>query len=438
MDREQAKQIERKIERLAQKKKFQDKDVYVFSASDGSRRIIRALRGRGLEPANVIDNDPAKRHSFWARIRVIALDEIPVPSEPKNVFLVYSKFWREILEQLDSCGVRKENVYCFYGKATFADRLLEAWKGRGIYRKIVKKYGNVPVFICPYTGTGDVYLIGTFWKQYIRRNHIHEYAFLVLNGACKKVALLFDISNIEVIGSEAACTCLMSYYRLCPEEVNMKILNDSWWEIHTNPLQWFRGYKGLGFTELFRRFVFELPDEARPEPPMLKDREAELERLFKENRLEEGKTVVLSPYSNTLSDLPDEFWEAVARRCKEEGHIVCTNSGGGEEPPVAGTIPVFFPLDIAPQFVSRAGHFIGIRSGFCDVVSAAKAKKVILYDEKNRFFQCSAFEYFSLKRMGLCNDAVEMQFHNENCMEYVEEIVEAILRRRMDMECSID
>ncbi len=437
MNKKQIRRMEHKIETLIRQNKLQGRKVYLSSASDGTKQMIRILRDRGIEPVNVLDNDLTKTHSFWAYVKVITIEEIPEPSEPQNIYFVYSKFWREIMAQLGSYGIKKGNIHLLYEKATFADRVHEAFKGKNMYESIVRKYGQTKVFICPYTGTGDIYLIGTFWRQYILRNNIDKYVFLVVNNACKKVAMLFDIRNIEVIEGETAVTYFMSYYRLCQGRADIKILNDSWWEIHTNPLQWFRGYHGLGFAELFRKFVFGLPDNVKPESPQLKDVDAQLEELFLKNHFIQGKTVVLSPYSNTLVALPDEFWTSIAEKLKEKGYIVCTNSGSSYEPAVEGTLPVFFPLDIAPQFIGKAGFFIGIRSGFCDVVSAAKAKKIILYEEKNRFFQCSAFEYFSLKRMGLCEDALELQLHNENCMEYVDGIVDVILRRRMEMECSI-
>ena len=97
---------------------------------------------------------------------------------------------------------------------------------------------------------------------------------------------------------------------------------------------------------------------------------------------------------------------------KDRGFVVCTNSCGDTEPAVTGTIPVFFSLDIAPQLIEKAGYFIGIRSGFCDIISGSAAKKVILYHARERFFNGSTFEYFSLKGMGLCNDAVEIVFEN--------------------------
>ena len=94
------------------------------------------------------------------------------------------------------------------------------------------------------------------------------------------------------------------------------------------------------------------------------------------------------------------------------GYEVCTNSSGATEPAVKGTIPVFFPLNTAPQWVEMAGYFIGVRSGFCDVISGARAKKVILYGSCDRFFNASSYEYFNLKDMGLCEDAVEMEFES--------------------------
>ena len=213
---------------------------------------------------------------------------------------------------------------------------------------------------------------------------------------------------------------------LCPDEICLKLLNDSWGQIRGNPLQWFRGYKGLYFMELFRTFVFNLPDDALPERPVLKDAGDELDHIFEKYRLTEGKTVLLSPYANTLADLPDDFWVLLAKSLMEMGYRVCTNSSGEMEPAVKGTVPVFFPLNIAPQFVERAGYFIGVRSGFCDVISAAEARKIILYDRENRFFNSSAYAYFSLNHMGLCHDAVEIEFENRTPYIYIEMILHAL------------
>ena len=161
---------------------------------------------------------------------------------------------------------------------------------------------------------------------------------------------------------------------------------------------------------MFRKFVFGLPDEVKPEHPLLPNVDSKLDAIFQEKHLQPGNTVVLSPFSNTLADLSNEFWVGLAKGLLKEGFTVCTNSGGKGEPAVEGTEAVFCSLEIAPQFVEKAGYFVGVRSGFCDIISGTKAKKIILYDARNRFFNTSAYEYFNLKTMELCEDAIEIQF----------------------------
>lgn len=87
---------------------------------------------------------------------------------------------------------------------------------------------------------------------------------------------------------------------------------------------------------------------------------------------------MLSPYSNTLADLPNIFWDELARKLKQAGFAVCTNSDGKTEAAIEGTSSIFVPLTIAPQFIAYAGYFIGVRSGFCDVISGTDAKNNLI------------------------------------------------------------
>lgn len=403
-------QVEKKLNRLFRRGALRNKRIYLFGVSENTRQIIQILRSYRLEPVGVLDNDKMKQGAYCKSIQVIPVEDVKNIRDVQNLYIVYSAYWQEMVAQLKSRGVKKENIRMLYREESLIEHLEYAYLGKRIYEKLVEKYGKVLVFICPYTGTGDIYLIGTFWKRYIEKNHIENYVFLVLNKACEKVAMLFEIKNVEVFKKKLESTYLIQYYMLCPDKVNVKILNDSWAQIHTNPLEWLRGCKGLEFTGLFRKFVFDLPDNEQPEHPVFKDVSQELDVLFREHHLETGNTVVLSPYSNTLEDLPRKFWVDLVKKLKQMGFKVCTNSSGDTEPAVEGTVPVFFPLNIAPQWIEKAGYFVGVRSGFCDIVSGTKAKKIILYGAQDRFFYGSAFEYFSLKGMGLCEDVVEIQF----------------------------
>lgn len=431
-------QVKKKLDRLVRAGRLQGKNIYLFGVSDNTRKIIQVLRSYKLEPVYILDNDTAKQHGYCSHILVISIEEVNNLQNEKNLYIGYSQYWREMLNQLQEKKVKKENILMLYKGETLWQNLGYAWRGKKVYEKLIKKYGNIPIFLCPYTGTGDIYLIGTFWKQYLKQEKINNYVFLVINKACEKTAMLFDIKNTEVLEQKIESTYLIQYHMLCPEKAKIKILNDSWLKIHVDPLKWFRGFKGLNFKELFRKFVFELPDTARPEAPVLKETEELIEESFHKNDLQVGNTVVLSPYSNTLADLPDVFWNKLVEELKKEGFSVCTNGNGDTEPALKGTSCVFVPLHRAPQWIEKAGYFIGVRSGFCDIISASKAKKIILYDARERFFNCSAYEYFNLKDMELCDDAVELLFDRDD-RNLSEKIMNCITKwkERAQIECNV-
>lgn len=406
--------IEKILFQLFHKGVLQNKRIYLFGVSENTRQIIQILKTCRLEPVNILDNDKIKQNTYCCGVKVISVEQVKQITNKQNIYIICSLYWREMVAQLRDKDVREKNIFMLYKEDSLRECFYHSFLGKKIYDRLIKQYGNLPVFVCPYTGTGDIYLIGTFWKQYIVQNHIHDYLFLVLSKSCEKVAQLFNIKNILVFRQKVECSYLIQYYMLCPQKVNLILLNDSWQQVHTNSLEWFRGYKGLGFMQLFRKFVFNLPDTVKPEHPIQKDAEKELMKLFKSKQLQERNTVVLSPYSNTLANLPKKFWDELAKQLKQLGFSVCTNCNGTTEVAVKETISVFVPLNFAPQFIERAGYFIGIRSGFCDIISGAKAKKIILYNKQERFFNSSAYEYFSLKKMELSEDVIEILFEQED------------------------
>lgn len=403
---------------------LKNRDVYLFGVSDNSRQIIQILRECGIEPRNVIDNDSSKQGSYCSRLKVISFDEIQKPDNKKNLYIIYSAYWREMVPQLTDKGILKRNIWRLNRKpGLLILQIIRACMGKAYYKTLKRKYGDVPIFVCPYTGTGDIYLIGTFWDEYTKRNSINDYVFVVISKACKKVADLFEIKNIEIVKKKEYASYLIGYHLYDPENGKIKILNDCWAQVHTNQVEWFRGYKGLYFTDLFRRFVFNLPEDIKPKHPTLRNESEKVKKIFDEYGLIPKRTIILSPYSNTLSNLPSEFWEELVFKLANKGYKVATNCGGKTEPAIKGTVGVFFSLDIAPQFIEEAGGFIGARSGFCDVISGTNAKKIILYDKGNRFYMGSAFEYFSLKEMELCDDAIEIQYDNSKIEDVLKQIL---------------
>ncbi len=414
--------VKKRIDSLHNDCRLQNHPIIMVGVSDNTRHLIRMVEGHGYRVSWVIDNDLAKKGSNCYQIPVKPVVELSGEEISKAVYFIYSFFWREMKSQLLEIGVDEDRIYSFF----LPDRTLEeqfemAEKGMAMCESFREKIGDYPIFLCPYTGTGDIYLIGTFWNEYLKRNNISDYIFVVVSKACAKVAEIFNIRNVQQI-TQVEGSYIVEFYKLCGEKTGIKILNDSWLELRANPLQRFRGFKGLYFTEIFRKFVFDFEDNVKPVQPELKNVDSELLPVFDKYQLRVGNTVVLSPYSNTLSDLPMAFWTELSEDLKIRGFDVCTNCGA-DEIPIDRTKAVFVPLNIAPQFIEKAGFFVGVRSGFCDCISAADAKKIILYDKRNRFINCSAFEYFSLKNMGLCEDAVELEYETEHTDALKEQIL---------------
>ena len=67
---------------------------------------------------------------------------------------------------------------------------------------------------------------------------------------------------------------------------------------------------------------------------------------------------------------------------REEGYQCFTNVVGDEKV-LPNTIPISPAINEIQSVVERAGTFIGIRSGICDVLREASCRKVALYPDYN-------------------------------------------------------
>lgn len=148
MYEEERRLVENKVRNLVKKGRLEGRRIYLFGVSDSTRQIIGMLRESGLEPAGVLDNDLSKRDSYCSRVKVAPAGEIGNIQDGKNLFLIYSIFWREMAAQLESLSVRAEAILCLYKKRDSLWRQYAmAGRGRGIYKRLQRKYGKVTVFI---------------------------------------------------------------------------------------------------------------------------------------------------------------------------------------------------------------------------------------------------------------------------------------------------
>lgn len=396
--------IDEEINKLLGKKITKFNKIVLFGANKSSMAIMEILQGYNI--VAIIDNDIRKRGQILNNIFVYQPEEFLKDYDSSYRIIIASEYYAQMCMQLRDMGYieGKEVFVVWHGQhiynisydtsdETFIFHIKKANNGFRIYRKIQAKYKDAFIFLCPYEGTGDIYLIGLYLKEYMKYNGIDNYIVTVPGAGCCKVIELFGINYINL--SLQNTKDLLTYIRLMGyQRTKAYILNDCFYQTMVKRL---RGYKGIDFHTMFQRCVFRLDNKVEK----FQIKQINADEIFDKYGLYKGKTILLSPYANTIHKMPENFWYKLAEKLKKNGYCVCTNVSSENEKPIEGTNGIFIPYIQVIDFLNKAGGFVGMRSGLCDIVSSTTAKMVVLYPYGNIFGTCSTFDYFSLRKMKL-------------------------------------
>ncbi len=416
MLKEEKEEMQKNLLELYEKGIFDNSYIVIFGSNEPAERIVLWLMEHNIMPEAMIDNNKMKHGMSYKGIPVESPEKILGNMHENAVVLVASKYYNEMVHQLAAMGYKEEkHIYRVVNmakgstssvtEATFLEKENEICKGWEIYKKITAKYSQgTKLFICPFPALGDVYLVGKYLDLYCKRKNINSYVVIVASNACLEVLSMFGINQAEKLSKEEGDSLVQSLIFTGLEECNAEILHHRF--PYTAGTGMLGNYKNLCFASHYKYSIFGMDAGCTGKTPERQADKEYINSLFQKNGLIKGKTVIISPYANTSSSLPENFWIKLARDYTEKGYTACTNSCGDGEPAIEGTKAVKIPLKAVIQFVEAAGTFIGLRSGLCDVISSAKAKKVILYPD--RIYQGGKYiDFYSLNNMGLCEDAEE-------------------------------
>ena len=288
--------------------------------------------------------------------------------------------------------------------------------GYRVYCGILERHGSdVMIFTCALHGSGDIFFVSRYLKNYIDREKIENYVFLLGGRAevnvTKLFPTLFDRANCEIIG-EIEMYDLMRFRLFCGcRNINIRHFHHCSYTPQLTTTIGMEGRNGLSMNELYLFTTLGLTKDVLILHPVFPDCKKKVIDYFRKNKLKPHKTAVLAPYSVSGGHIELSFWEDLANKLSNAGYSVCTNSVGSDEPVIAGTKPIAFSFAEAKDFMEYAGIFIGYRSGLCDIISAVNCKKVIIYPKSASY--CSegkVRKYVGLKETGLCNDAIELYY----------------------------
>ncbi|MCD8039166.1 MAG: hypothetical protein LUE96_08795 [Lachnospiraceae bacterium] len=400
--------------------------VIIFGCTPYAKDIKSAVENCGVRVGLIIDNSSAKGKESMG-IPVALPKEGLLPYNDKNLIIICSKFYQEMIGQVKEYGYSEKNILnILVDECSILDVNIElefekakrnVIEGYQLYLEICSKYAAFDkMFLCPYPGTGDIYMACALLEDYLAKQNIEKYIFVVIGGNCKRVADLFYVMNIEVLDS-AKMQQLLHAWSFLGDRMNIKPL--LYWNWRVKRFMRSERKREIPFAECFQFDVFE-NERMMPIRHFKPVYDYEwIEKIFEEKELKKGRTVVLAPYAGSfVPDMTVDDWKSIADTLKKKGYTVCTNSSGEKEPVIPGTVPVFFAYDRAIGFLEYAGGFIAFRSGLCDVVSQAKCKMVVFYDNN---YNAAKMDFFSLKKMGLREDVEELVW-TEDTLRMIDEI----------------
>ncbi|MCH5264461.1 MAG: hypothetical protein J1F02_01075 [Lachnospiraceae bacterium] len=297
-----------------------------------------------------------------------------------------------------------------------------------LQRNLRKNYGeDCEFFIAMYPGTGDIYFDCIYLQSFADSHNIRNYCLLVVGGACKRVGSLFPGIPIEEI-SQKQCDAITKYRCLTKDErIHLLHYDTPLFRDGVMIMGNFRGVRNINFLDLFWTTSFGDVRKLKKREPQF-DRE-KAAAFCEEQGLVKGKTVILSPYAVSMNLLPEKFWEEIARRLLAAGFAVYTNCGG-EEQEIPGTKRLFFEYSISVPVMDYCGYYIGLRSGFTDIISGSSCKKIVFYPKHLRKGNGSSLTCYSLVGLGLDDQAIEFEF-DEHEIAQDEDMYKELLQKTL-------
>lgn len=411
-------EAEEELQELIDQQKFANKKIYVMGSVINIERIEKILRLNGLQVDLIFDNNPAKQGTLQILDRkcTVKLPSVSTEDEKENscMIILSIRFWLEMKEQMENLGyVEGKNLFVLEA-LTFDKKKRYVEYGLHIYSDFIQKYGN-DIFLIVFHGPiGDNYLFARYYHEYIKTYNISN-PVCIGTKATEKISDLFKLDRFHSVNREAIVALEFLYMFAADEITNIKILQIWEFQFHFNRDR-IRFDERFVFSDTYKYYVYGLSDNAKAQKPVFESNMEKYNTVFDNMNLEPGKTVILSPFAYSISiQPPKEFWERLISELKNNGFNVCINVNSEEEESYYDAPTICFEIKESGSVLEFAGTFIGMRSGFCDVISSAKCRKIILYPKRYEKVidydrHRSDRDFGGLKNMGLCEDVIEIEF----------------------------
>jgi hypothetical protein len=427
------------IKALRDKGAFVGKRIAIVGSWNNAAEISKVLTYLGLAVNIIADNNPRKQGV--SRRGIISQSVESLLDEENVCVLVLNNFyWKRIQRQLVGLGfIKDKDFYVLFGgeklkfesggygniltlpQQKWDEYLVRAADGFAAYEKILSKYPTIPIWLMHQPSIGDLYIFSLFLPVEMGVDCISdcECVLIVTKNSTRKLAEAIGYRHIEMITFEEANRNWLMLLRLMGDRIKLR---NAVYHGLNNIFQTLVHCTSVSFLDSFTKYVFHFKTDVSPVFPVFPKRTEHVLSQFREFGLKVGKTVVVSPYAGHFeATISLKQWEYLVGALSKKGYTVCSNCGSAEEPPLPDTVAPFIELQDCVEFVETAGYFIGVRSGFCDLICKANCKKIVIYETGA---PAGSIEFFGLENMGIGDgDIIEVI---NDCI-HTDELIEEIL-----------
>ncbi len=379
MDQLYYKEMVENLNILIRENTIQNKRIYLFGHCNATEELANLLQSKGFTIIAILDNNSEKQGKVYQGIPIQAPRIVLNSSPEETVVCIVARAYASMADQLKRIGfkgkVRKlvdYNTYAEYSLSseTIIRKQQRVQRGMALLRQLKDTYPGHFIFLCPFSALGDIYFTMSYLPYFIKKRKITKYMIAVIGNACIQVVRIFDACPTQVLSQKDMDETVQAALYL--DDPNVFIPHqDRPYVVNLSKALY---VKLIPLEKIYCCGVFGLLSSTKPYSPTFL-------RLY--DRLEEikpGKSVIVSPYAKSVTALNLKVWKQIIEGYLSKGYICYTNVVG-EEKPLPGTYAISPNISEMQSVVERAGLFIGIRSGLCDVIREASCEKIALYPD---------------------------------------------------------
>lgn len=363
--------------------------IYVFGHCEATEKLIDLLVNDGCHVCGIMDNNNQKYGLDYRNVPIISPNQFikeTGKNDSQSTVLIAARAYESMVRQLRRLGydgsIHKMVNYNSFADYSLSDRTVQRMserekRGETKLMKLHRKYKGDLLILCPFSALGDITFVMSYLPFFLfnkgiadKHNTIYPmtgYRVCVIGKACGEVVKMYNRTGAEIISQNDMDEIIQA--AVYTRDKNVFIAHqDRPYFVNLHRALY---VKCIPLEQIYREGVFGLSNKCKPwQPYYFVPASAEIK----------VHSVILSPYAKSVQELPGHIWRDIIENFRSEGYTLYTNAVG-DEATLPGTIRLSVPIGELPATAEKAGTFIGIRSGLCDVLRYTKCRKIALYPD---------------------------------------------------------